>query len=472
MPFDLDAFGPTWRPAFESVERLVGGTIRSAERQARWRPVFWVEVERPDGERRSVCFRGARTEQGDEHTARHEYDCFRVLEAHGVRVPHVYGYCERPAGFVMDAVPGRPDLATAESPEEAEAVRDEFIEILAAIHALPLDDFEAFGLERKETPLALALGDTTDGIARYRRFRSKPDPVVDFLIDWCERKAPPDRSENVFLTGDSGQFIFEQGRVTAMLDMELGYLGDPLADLGGLFCRDLTESMGDLDVAIDRYAQVSGREVDRRVVLYHAIRFALTTPVGTVLALEAPHVAVDYVQYLTWYLVYARCPLELIAYLEGMQLEGMQLEGMQLEGIGLEDLEVIEADRLESRETPWRVPHESLVAKLAAFEAHGDFAAYETDAMRRLALYLAEADRLGPVLLEQDLDDVASLLGHRPADAVARDRALSAFVEANQGEQDAQLIRYLVRRLRREELILQPAQRDLVNAHMQRIRLE
>jgi len=457
MPFDLDAFGPTWRPAFESVERLVGGTIRSAERQARWRPVFWVEVERPDGERRSVCFRGARTEQGDEHTARHEYDCFRVLESHGVRVPHVYGYCECPAGFVMDAVPGRPDLATAESPEEAEAVRDEFIEILASIHALPLDDFEAFGLERKETPLALALGDTTDGIARYRRFRSKPDPVVDFLIDWCERKAPPDRSENVFLTGDSGQFIFEQGRVTAMLDMELGYLGDPLADLGGLFCRDLTESMGDLDVAIDRYAQVSGREVDRRVVLYHAIRFALTTPVGTVLALEAPHVAVDYVQYLTWYLVYARCPLELIAYLEG---------------IGLDDLDLDEPDRLEARDTPWRVPHEALVAKLAAFDAQGDFAAYEADAMRRLALYLAEADRLGPVLLEQDLDDAASLLGHRPSDAAARDRALSTFVESNRGEHDAALIRYLIRRLRREESILEPAQRDLMNAHMQRIRLD
>jgi hypothetical protein len=452
MSFDPDAFGPTWRPAFEAVERLVGGRIRAAERQARWRPVFWIEVERPDGERRSVCFRGARIEQGDEHTARHEYDCFRVLEAHGILVPHVYGYCDRPAGFVMDAAPGRPDLATATSPEEAEAVRDEFIEILAGIHALPLEGFEAFGLERKRTPRALALGDTADGIARYRKLRRRPDPVVDFLIDWCERNAPPGRSENVFLTGDSGQFIFEDGHVTAMLDMELGYLGDPLADLGGLFCRDLTERMGDLDVALDRYAAASGRDVDRRVVLYHAIRFALTTPVGTVLALEAPHVAVDYVQYLTWYLVYARCPLELIAYLEGIELD--------------------EPERPPARETPWRVPHDALVEKLGEFATKDEFQAYEADAMRRLAVYLAQADRFGPALLEEDLDDVALLLGRRPKDAQDRDAALAALVETNRGERDAELIPYLVRRLRRQEAILAPAQRDLVDAHMQRIRLD
>ncbi|MEZ4353460.1 MAG: phosphotransferase family protein [Myxococcota bacterium] len=451
MTFDPEAHGAAWRPAFEAVESLVGGRILSVERQARWRPVFWIEVERPDGERRSVCFRSARLEQGEDHTARHEYACQRALEEQGIPVPHVYGYCEAPAGYVMDRVPGRPDLATAESPEERDAVRDEFIEILARIHALPLEPFRAIGLAPKRTPLELALGDTAAGIARYRRLRKRPDPVVDFLIDWCERNAPPGRSENVFLTGDSGQFLFEKGRVTALLDVELAYLGDPLADLGGLFSRDLSEKMGDLGVAIDRYEAASGRAVDRRVVLYHAIRFALTTPVGTTLALATPHVAVDHVQYLTWYLVYARNPLELIAYREGIPLE--------------------EPERVETVTSPWRVGHDLLEAKLDAFETPDAFGAYEKDAMRRLARHLAEADRIGPRLLEQDLDDVASLLGRRPADWRERDEQLSSLVAANAGEHDAGLVRYLVRRIRREEAILAPAQRDLVDARMQRIPL-
>ena len=299
MSFDLDSFGPEWRPAFEVVESSVGGRIVRAERQARWRPVFWIDVEMPTGEILPVCFRGGRIEQGDEHTIANEYACFRTLERNGILVPKIYGYCESPVGFVMEKVAGRPDLATALSQAEADAVRDEFIEELAKIHAVPVSEFEKEDLVALRTPRELALGDTATGIARFQERKIRPDPIVEFLIDWCERHVPEGRSEVTFVTGDSGQYIFEGGHLTAMLDMELGYLGDPLADLGGLFSRDLTEKMGDLDVAIDRYEAARGTPVDRRVVIYHAIRFALTTPVSTGLALMAPHVAVEYVQYLT-----------------------------------------------------------------------------------------------------------------------------------------------------------------------------
>jgi hypothetical protein len=352
----------------------------------------------------------------------------------------------------MERAPGRHDLATAESEAEFEAVRDEFIEILAGIHALPTGDFEAFGLVPKHTPRELALGDSAAGIALYHKRRIRPDPVIDFLIDWCERNAPEGRSENVFLTGDAGQFLFERGRVTAMLDMELGYLGDPLADLGALFSRDLTEKMGSLDVALDRYEAVSGRPVDRRVVLYHAIRFALTTPLGTGPALAKPHVAVEVVQYLTWYLVYARCALELIAHREGWVIEPPELP-----------VETV---------SPWAGAHDVLQAKFGAFETHDEFQAFEVDSLRRLALYLRQADRYGADLLAKDLDEVAPLLGHRPATWQERDRGLAELVADSGGARDEEIVRYLVRRLLREEAILAPAQRDLVGAKMQTIRLD
>jgi hypothetical protein len=450
--FDPDGFGPEWRSAFEFVEASVGGRVVSAEREPRWRPNFWLEVERPGGERLPICFRGARIEQGEENTISHEYACFRVLERNGIPVPRIYGLCEDPVGIVMERAPGRHDLATAASTEERDAVRDHFIEILARIHALPIADFEAAGLPRRTTPRALGLGDSAQGIARFRSRQTRPDPIVEFLIDWCERHVPEHRRDCTFVTGDSGQFLFDQGRVTAMLDMELGYLGDPLADLGGLFCRDLTESMGDLDVAIDRYAMASGRPVDRRVVLYHAIRFALTTPLGTALSLAAPHVAVEYVQYLTWYLVYARCPLELIAYREGIALEPPALP--------------------DERVSPYAVAHDSLQQKFDAFATHDAFQAYEADSLRRLALVLRQGDRYGADLMERDLDDAEVLLGFRPADWQARDMALSDLIGENRGERDAELVRYLVRRIQREEAILAPAQRDLVGARMQTIRLD
>lgn len=452
MVFDLDSHGPKWRAALERVESSVGGRIVSVERQARWRPVFWCDVARPDGEILPVCFRGGRIEQGQENTIRHEYACFRALEKNGIPVPRIYGYCEDPVGFVMQKSPGRHDLATAENSEEFEAVRDHFIEILAEIHSLPTDDFEAFGLPRLTTPRELALGDSATGIARFFERKTRPDPIIEFLIDWCERNVPENRDTCGFVTGDSGQFIFEKGRVTAMLDMELGYLGDPLADLGGLFSRDLTEKMGDLDVVVDRYEAAIGRSVDRHAVLYHAIRFALTTPLGTGLALAKPHVAVEYVQYLTWYLVYARAPLELIAYREGFELENPVLPTETV--------------------SPYAVANDSLLEKFGAFQTEGDFQAYEADSLRRLAVFVRQGDRYGADLLAKDFDDAEKLLGARPRTWQERDQALSDLVRDNRGERDAELIHYLVRRLTREEWLLAPAQRDLVGAKMQTLRLD
>jgi hypothetical protein len=452
MAFDLGSHGAQWRPAFEAVESSVGGRILTAERQARWRPVFWCDVERPDGEILPVCFRGGRIEQGEENTIRNEYECFRALEKNGILVPKIYGYCERPIGFVMQKSPGRHDLATAEGPEEFESVRDHFIEILAEIHSLPTDDFEAFGLPRLTTPRELALGDSAKGIARFLEYKTRPDPIIEFLIDWCERNVPEGRSECGFVTGDSGQFIFENGRVTAMLDMELAYLGDPLADLGGLFSRDMTEKMGDLNVVVDRYEAAIGHSVDRRTILYHAIRFALTTPLGTGLALANPHVAVEYVQYLTWYLVYSRAPLELIAHREGFELEEPALPS-----------EIV---------SPYAVANDALQAKFETFETKDEFQAYEADSLRRLSLFVRQGDRYGVDLLELDLEDTAELLGGRPKTWQARDQALSDLIRDHRGERDAELVRYFVRRIKREEWLLAPAQRDLVGASMQTLRLD
>jgi hypothetical protein len=72
------------------VESLVGGRILSAESQQRWRPAWFLELEKPSGERVSVYFRGDRgLEQHGVYPLEHEYEVLRVLEAHGIPVPHI-----------------------------------------------------------------------------------------------------------------------------------------------------------------------------------------------------------------------------------------------------------------------------------------------------------------------------------------------------------------------------------------------
>src|SRR5512134_4012716 len=102
------------QPAAARVEELVGGRIVGALKQERWRPAWFLELEKPDGERVGVYFRGDRgVEQHGVYPLEHEYEVLRVLEAHGIPVPHVYGFCAAPRGIVMERAPGRANLATA-----------------------------------------------------------------------------------------------------------------------------------------------------------------------------------------------------------------------------------------------------------------------------------------------------------------------------------------------------------------------
>ena len=182
-------------------------------------------------------------------------------------------------------------------------------------------------------------------------------------------------------------------------------------------------------------------------MLYHAIRFGIVTPLATAVQVAAPVRATDFVQYLVWYLVYARCPLELIAHLEGV--------------------EIPEAELPEEALSPWSTGHDVLRDRLAALERDDPFESYQLEALRRAAEYLRRADRYGPTLEAWDLDEAAALLGRRPSSWQERDRDLEALVAENDGERDARLLRYFVRRLQRQEFLLEPVAKELRGARMQ-----
>lgn len=448
MSFDTSTLAPEWQRAFAYVEEKVGGRVVAAERQARWRPAWFLDVERPDGTLAQVYFRGARGEADHGvYQLRHECTCLELLAELGQPVPHVYGFCPDPEGIVMDKVPGRFNLATAESEDERRSVVDHLMQLMVDMHALPLDRFEAAGMKRPASDEALAMGDFASWVGTYRKSKQRPEPLIEFGIDWLERNVPQGRKQTSFLAGDAGQFLFDQGRVTGLIDLELAYLGDPAADLGALLSRDLSEPLGDLSYAVRKYEELAGTPVDRRVVHYHAVRFGLVTPLATAAVVAAPPLVADYVQYLIWYLVYARCPLEIIAHLEGVEIPPAELP--------------------EESETAWSVGHDALRDRLAGFEQKDDFHAYQLEAVERLASYLRRADRFGPALLATDLDEAAALLGERPVSAAERDAALEKLVERNGGELDAALLRYFVRRVQREEFLLAPVAKELAGARMQ-----
>ena len=77
------------------LESLLDGRVVSWERQPRWRPMWFVDVER-GGRMERVVVRGERSDTPLVFPLEHEMLFQRLLDEHGIPVPHVHGWCDEP----------------------------------------------------------------------------------------------------------------------------------------------------------------------------------------------------------------------------------------------------------------------------------------------------------------------------------------------------------------------------------------
>jgi aminoglycoside phosphotransferase (APT) family kinase protein len=440
-----------WHRAVTWIERELGGRMTRFERQARWRPAAFLDLER-NGQTVPLYFRGDRgSSDHGVYPLEHEMRVLQVLEANGIPVPHVYGFCPDPRGIVMERCSGRPvaELA-AEEETTRQAVFDDYIEILARMHRIDPSAFEAVGVARPRRPEDLALVDFDAWERVYRSKKKRPEPLIEFVISWIRRNVPQDRRRAAFNTGDCGQFLYENGRVQALHDFELACLGDPAADLAGLRCRDTSEPLGNLARAIRRYGEITGEPVDLAAVDFHTVRLGICTPMSVASVVADPPPGLNLVQYYGWYLVYARLPLEVLAWRLGVELTPVDLP--------------------QERPTRHSPAYRALVSLLGDDPRSIAQDRYRIDAAWRVAEYLRRADLLGPAFEEQDLDEMAVILGRRPLNWAEGDAALEAFVHTAGPEREAELVRYFHRRVSRQHAILKPVLREMEHSTFQPIR--
>jgi aminoglycoside phosphotransferase (APT) family kinase protein len=172
------------------------------------------------------------------------------------------------------------------------------IAVLARIHAL---DWRTHGLEFLGTaanPTA-AMDAQLDYWAGYFEWArtAEPQPILTHALAWLRRKRPaPERT--TLCWGDSrlGNMLFDNFEVTAVLDWEMAFLGDPEADLAWWLFLDWNHSEGyqiprlegfpTREETVARYEKLTGRPV--RNLFYHdvfaAFRFgAVMARVATIM---------------------------------------------------------------------------------------------------------------------------------------------------------------------------------------------
>ena len=99
------------------------------------------------------------------------------------------------------------------------------------------------------------------------------DALARLSLEFLESKVPDFDGEPVLVQGDTGpgNFMYENGRVTAIIDWELAHLGDPMDDVAWLSWRATQHSFPDFPARLREYEVLSGITVDDTRVRYYRV---------------------------------------------------------------------------------------------------------------------------------------------------------------------------------------------------------
>jgi aminoglycoside phosphotransferase (APT) family kinase protein len=413
------------------------GKVLAIRRQPRWRPVWFADVER-DGERLELCVRGDRTDMPLVFPLEHEMRLQSVLHDHGIPTARVYGLIDDPLAYVMDRVPGRNDFAGVPDAERR-AVIDDYVQILARMHALPLAPFLEAGIMRAPRPEESGTFGMTRYERVYRQVKNGPDPFIEFSLGWLRRNPPRSRGREAAIVWDSGQFHHRGGKIAAVLDVEIGHIGDPMMDLAGWRMRDTVIGFGDFAALYRRYAGLRGEPVDLEAIKIHHFAFTLSNQLVFGAAVRRPPAESDLMTNLQWCGETNLFATEALAEILGVDLPGVELPA--------------------PRQSRASTALEHLVRGLRASGAGEEYLAYELRKLFRVARHVARLDEIGDAVSAADLDDLHALLGHRPASWLEGEAELERFVlaDADEGRHDAALLQVFHKRHLRAQMLLGPA---------------
>lgn len=416
----------------------LGVTVLDVRRQTRWRPTWFVDAER-DGEATSLVVRGERVDT-QVFPLRHEVRFHRLLEEYGIPVPHVITFLDSLDAVVLDLVPGKPDFDGVPLADR-DAVVEDYLQVLARVHALPLGPFidaDIFGSASTEDP-AVATHYHLESL--WRAKKRHPHPFMEFCLGWLHRHPPRSKGRRTPIVWDTGQFHHLDGRLVAILDLEFGAIGDPMADLAVWRMRDTLIPFGDFNALYARYEEISGAPVDLEAIQRHYFASTISNELMFGPAVSDPVLETDLMNNMQWN--------------SETNLHATEAIGECL-GIDLPT----EVPLPEPRRTRNDHTYEHLVATLGRLSAEADerIAAHELRLAFRTARHLERTNEIGDALDVVDLDDVADLLGRRPSTWWEADEELERFVlaDADVGRHDEALVQLFHRRNLRTHAQLGP----------------
>ena len=434
-------------PLVAWIEATAGGRAVAVERRHAGgsREGGWVDVDRA-GERVPLFLR---RDAGNGPLSRTRYSLEReartliALRGTGLLVPEVLGIDDREHCYLMQRMPGQSDFRRIAATPEWDDVSRHYVEQLCRLHALdpaklPLPDHP---LPRR--PEDHALLEVESWAEIYAKRVSAREPVAEFGFAWLRHHAPRHVQRTVLVHGDAGpaNFLFQDGRVTALIDWELSHVGDPMEDIGGLCVRGTWTPFGNLRTYLSGYEKGSGLAIERESVLYYMLMQFMRAVVGELVALEGFPPATD-VTLNTMSLV--------------LGLRGMHQVMARVAGLPPGELRA-DPPALPSAARPYFEVLAHNVGELLAPELRDPYLAHRARQLATLARCLERAHALGPALDAEERDDIARILGRRSGNLADAEVELCERIRGRAAGTEPELIAYLGRRCERKAALWAPA---------------
>lgn len=374
----------------------------------------------------------------------------KALGNHGIAVPVILGTHPTREAVLSERVPGATWFYRIRDADEQVRVAQDFIRNLAAVHRLDPDELriEQLGPVRSAREHAL---ERIEGI-RWRGTApdGSMDPLLRLSADWLERNVPDYDGPVVLVQGDTGpgNFMYADGRVTAVVDWELSHWGDPMDDIAWLSLRTVQDTFTHLPDRLAEYSELSGHPLDVSRVWYYRL-FAEST-MATLYPNTGPDsrrpgeeegadVRRDIGNGIIYRQLHRRLWLESLGQVMGLDLEMPSLP----EPAGLPEWHGMYATVLGSLQT--------IVPRIT-----DPLANQWTKGVARVVKYLQELDASGRDFAELETEEIASLLGQRPDD-LARGRADLADAARAGKVSDEDYVRFMWHKVMRDDHLMRHA---------------
>lgn len=253
------------------IEGATGGRIVSAKRagEGASRQAWAVDLAGAAGPEALFCLRD---NAGGSGGSSKDAAVLRALATTAVPVPRVRAVSPDLSALVLERVPGRSDFPAVDREEEREPTARDLMRLTAVLHALDPSTLDIPHLGRPASGADPARAQLDQLAGLLATLGDDALPLQRFAAHWLERH-PPRAARTSLVHSDMGpgNFLYQGGHVTALLDWEVAHWGDPMEDLAAIAVRDMATPIGPLATRYAEYAAAGGSKLDLAGVAWYRV---------------------------------------------------------------------------------------------------------------------------------------------------------------------------------------------------------